>query len=406
MDSHQTPEQKRALFIIMLFTFFMGMGFDMIMPLVIGHYVGDLHFMATQVALALAMRKFIQQGLSVFGGYLADHVDIKKLIALGVGIRTIGFLMLGFSDTFLMLLFSMFLTGLGGILFETPYQTAIIFLTTQKNRAKYYALNNTLNGVASTAGPLLGALLLAYDFQWVCIAAAACFFVNFLISIFFLPSIYNTSEQILSIQKSSSILFHDRRYLFYVLMMVIFWLAASQIDISYSLKIQDMTGNAKSVSWIFAIYASLTALFQYPVISVFSRFLNSTQMVVLGMFLLTFVFIDMMFVETLIGLLFNVVLFTFCMLLGRPNQQVLGANLADERCAGFYLGFKGISFALGSGFGNFMGGLFYDLTLGTAYTSYPWLLYAVISCVCSIGFFFAMSWFEAPKVEIKTADSL
>ena len=42
---------------------FMVTGFEMIMPLIIGHYVDDLGFLATKVALALAVRKFSQQGL-------------------------------------------------------------------------------------------------------------------------------------------------------------------------------------------------------------------------------------------------------------------------------------------------------------------------------------------------------
>ena len=49
---------RKSLAVLLVFTFFMVTGFEMIMPLIIGHYVDDLGFLATKVALALAVRKF------------------------------------------------------------------------------------------------------------------------------------------------------------------------------------------------------------------------------------------------------------------------------------------------------------------------------------------------------------
>ena len=71
---------RKSLAVLLVFTFFMVTGFEMIMPLIIGHYVDDLGFLATKVAFALAVRKFSQQGLAMFGGLLADRRDIRSLI--------------------------------------------------------------------------------------------------------------------------------------------------------------------------------------------------------------------------------------------------------------------------------------------------------------------------------------
>jgi len=66
--NHPASDRRRGLTILLIFTFFMVVGFDMIMPLVIGRYVNDIGFTATAVAVALAIRQFSQQGLALVGG--------------------------------------------------------------------------------------------------------------------------------------------------------------------------------------------------------------------------------------------------------------------------------------------------------------------------------------------------
>ena len=186
-DMETETDQRRGLVILLVFTFFMVVGFDMIMPLVIGHYVNNIGLTATAVSVALAIRQFSQQGLAMIGGALADRFQVKTLISVGVFLRVLGFLTLAFSSAYGMLIAAMILIGLGGVLFEMPYQSAIAMLTTNDNRPKYYSLNNTITGIASAIGPLLGVALLRLDFKVVCFGAASCFMINFVYRLFTSP---------------------------------------------------------------------------------------------------------------------------------------------------------------------------------------------------------------------------
>ena len=70
--------QRRGLLILLFFTFFMVVGFDMIMPLVIGHYVNNVGLTATAVSVALAIRQFSQQGLAMMPwqiGFRSKHLS-------------------------------------------------------------------------------------------------------------------------------------------------------------------------------------------------------------------------------------------------------------------------------------------------------------------------------------------
>ena len=186
--------QRRGLLILLFFTFFMVVGFDMIMPLVIGHYVNNVGLTATAVSVALAIRQFSQQGLALVGGALADRFQVRTLISMGVFLRVLGFLALAFSSAYGLLIAAMILIGLGGVLFEMPYQSAIAMLTTDENRPKYYSLNNTITGIASAIAPLLGVALLRLDFKVVCFGAACCFMVNFVLSCTAMPPIMRQAK--------------------------------------------------------------------------------------------------------------------------------------------------------------------------------------------------------------------
>ena len=138
--------------------------------------------------------------------------------------------------------------GFSGVLFEPAYQTAIAFLTTDGNRARYLSLNNTVVGVASTLGLLIGALLLRVDFRGVCLGAAACFLINLAIAAAWMPRVRGGTRPV-PVRRSFSTLAGDGRYLRFVGLMVVFWLAASQIDISFPLRIREIAGTPESVSW-------------------------------------------------------------------------------------------------------------------------------------------------------------
>lgn len=117
--------------------------------------------------------------------FLEKHSDISVRIEFGHSRHIISAMHQGKIDG--MLIAAMILIGLGGVLFEMPYQSAIAMLTTNDNRPKYYSLNNTITGIASAIGPLLGVALLRLDFKVVCFGAASCFMINFVYRLFTSP---------------------------------------------------------------------------------------------------------------------------------------------------------------------------------------------------------------------------
>lgn len=380
------PEQvsRRGLRVLLVFIFFMITGFTMIMPLVAVHYVTNLGFTAATVGIALAVRQFVQQGLAIIGGALADHFGAKALISLGVLIRALGFGSLAWAETFPLLFIAMLVSALGGALFEVPYQAAIAALTTEEERPHFYSVSNLLGGVATTAGPLLGVMLLRVDFQLVCLISAACFGVCFLLAWLLLPSITVASEQH-SLGYGMTLVYRDWPFLTLTGLLMGYWFTAVQINISMPLLAEQLTGTTDSVGLIFALNAGMTIVLQYPLIRLLERWLNPLQILVLGVVIMSLGIGALAIPMTFNGLLGCVGVFALGTLLTRPTQQTLTVGMADVRARGIYLGVSTLALAFGGSIGNVAGGGLIDFARQTGSQAMPWLVFSAVGLVSACG---------------------
>jgi DHA1 family multidrug resistance protein-like MFS transporter len=181
--------RRRGLNTVFAVTFLMNAGFFLIIPLVSVHYVDKLGWAAAFIGLVLAVRQFAQQGLTVFGGALADRFGPKPLILLGVLIRSISFAVMGFADQPWLLLLSGFLAAIGGALFDAPQRATLAALAPEEKLNELYGRLGVLQNVARTIGPLIGAFLIRYDFQMVGMASAGFFLLAGVVTLLFLPPV-------------------------------------------------------------------------------------------------------------------------------------------------------------------------------------------------------------------------
>src|SRR5688572_1465386 len=72
--------KRRGLLALLAGSFFMGVGYFMVIPLIAVHYIDGLRWAAASIGLVLGIRQLTQQGLTLFGGMLADRLGAKGLI--------------------------------------------------------------------------------------------------------------------------------------------------------------------------------------------------------------------------------------------------------------------------------------------------------------------------------------
>ncbi|HEU4322875.1 MAG TPA: MFS transporter [Roseiflexaceae bacterium] len=379
-------DRRRGLNALLVYTFFMVIGFTMIMPLVAVHFVNNIGMAAAAVGLALAVRQMAQQGLAIVGGALSDRFGARRLICLGVLLRALGFASLAWAANLPMLFVAMVLSALGGALFEVPYQASIAALTTEETRPRYYSLSNLVSGVATTFGPLVGVALLRFDFQIVCLVAAACFALNFVIALVLLPPIEPAAQE-RSLGNGLGMVLRDRPFVLLTALMMGYWFTSVQINISFPLLAEQLTGSPDSVGVMFALNAGMTVLFQYPLIRLLERWLTFRQILVLGVVVMALGAGAVGLARSFEAFLACVAVFALGALLTRPTQQTLTASMANPQALGTFIGFSSLALAIGGGLGNVVGGWLVDLARAQGLPGLPWLVFCAVGLLSALGLF-------------------
>ncbi|MBP9501456.1 MAG: MFS transporter [Candidatus Promineofilum sp.] len=384
IDDLAPGARKRGLHTVFIITFLMHAGFFLIIPLVSLHYVDRLGWAAAFIGLVLAIRQFAQQGLTVFGGALADRVGPKRLILAGVLIRAISFVVMGYAAVPWVLMVSGILAAIGGALFDAPQRATLATLAPEDQLNDLYGRLGILQNVARAVGPLIGAYLIRYDFQVVGLGSAAFFLLAFFITLAFLPavSVCTTTQ---SVRAGLSMALRDNAFVIFTVLLMGFWFMWVQLSIAMPLQIKHLTGTDTSVGIMFTVSAVLSIVLQVPALDLAQRFMRPMLIIVAGMVFIAF---GMALIAAGSGLLlFYVGLFFFSLgsVLATPSTQTVTAQMADDRARGAYFGVGSLSMAVGGGLGHFLGGALIDVAARQQTPALPWLIFAGVGFVSAAG---------------------
>lgn len=379
-----TAIRRRGLIVLLVDTFLMWGGFFMVIPLISVHYVDGLGWAAASIGLVLGMRQLTQQGLTLFGGALADMIGAKQLITLGMLIRAIGFAGMAWSSTLTLLFLSTFCAAIGGALFESPRMAAIAALTTDGNRSRFFSIAGIVGSLGMTLGPLLGAALLRIDFGFVALLAAGFFFSAFVITLVFLPPIRVATEK-RSFTSGISMALHDRSFVLFTVLSMGFWFLWVQLTIALPLAAKAVSGTTDSVAWMYALNSGMTVVLQYPMLRLAERRFASLPVMIIGVFVMAIGLGAVSVAHSLPLLLVCVALFSLGAMLAMPSQQTVAADMANKDALGSYFGVNSLALAVGGSVGNVAGGMLHDWSLQLHLPSLPWLVCWAIGILTALG---------------------
>lgn len=384
IDDLTPGARSRGLHTVFIITFLMHAGFFLIIPLVSLHYVDRLGWAAAYIGLVLAIRQFAQQGLTVFGGALADRVGPKRLILAGVLIRAISFVVMGYAAVPWVLMVSGILAAIGGALFDAPQRATLATLAPEDRLNDLYGRLGILQNVARAVGPLIGAYLIRYDFQVVGLGSAAFFLLAFFITLAFLPavSVCTTTQ---SVRAGLSMALRDTAFVIFTVLLMGFWFMWVQLSIAMPLQIKHLTGTDTSVGIMFTVSAVLSIVLQVPALDLAQRFMRPMLIIVAGMVFIAF---GMALIAAGSGLLLfyvGLVFFSLGSVLATPSTQTVTAQMADDRARGAYFGVGSLSMAVGGGLGHFLGGALIDVAARQQMPALPWLIFAGVGFISAAG---------------------
>ncbi|MBE0551978.1 MAG: MFS transporter [Ignavibacterium sp.] len=179
-------KNRSSLVLIFLTVFIDLLGFGILIPILPSFSVKELHIDEAAIGIAIAIYSFVQFLFNPVLGKLSDKYGRKPVIVVCLFLNAIGYIVFAFTHSYLMLLVSRVIAGIGGSSIGVA-QAYIADVTTRENRSKGMGLIGAAFGLGFVFGPLMGGLLSPFGYAVTGYVAAGFSFLAFLSTIFFLP---------------------------------------------------------------------------------------------------------------------------------------------------------------------------------------------------------------------------
>lgn len=366
------------------------LGFFVVFPLISIRFVDQMGWAALMVGIALGLRQFVQQGLGVFGGAIADRFGAKPMIVTGMLLRAAGFATMAIAHEPWLLWFSCFLSGIGGTLFDPPRTALVVKLIRPQHRGRFFSILMMQDSAGAVVGALLGSWLLQYDFRLVCATGAVLFILCALFNGLFLPA-WKLSTVKAPVREGLDRVLSDKRFVTYVLTLTGYYMLAVQVMLMLPIMVNDIAGTPAAVKWMYAIEACLSLTLLYPIARWSERRFRLEHRLMAGLLLMTLSMMPIGPVSSLQQLFMLICTFYIGSIIAEPARETLSASLADARARGSYMGFSRLGLALGGALGYTGGGWLFDAGKALHQPELPWVMLGMVGFMTLIALWWQFS---------------
>ena len=179
-------KNKSALSLIFLTVFIDLLGFGILIPILPSFAITALGVDEAAVGIAIAIYSLVQFIFNPILGKLSDKHGRKPVIVFCLLINALGYVIFAFTSSFIILLVSRIVAGIGGSSIAVA-QAYIADVTTKETRSKGMGIIGSAFGLGFVFGPLIGGFLSKLGYMETGLAAAAFSFIAFIVTIILLP---------------------------------------------------------------------------------------------------------------------------------------------------------------------------------------------------------------------------
>lgn len=318
--------------------------------------------------------------LPTLTGTLGDRYGHKLNIGIGIIVRGLGFILLGTTSQFPVLLVSGTLIGLGGA-FYSPSISTLLSQSATRNRS-FVWLNFALNA-GTVVGPLVGIwfsnMSARLPFLWGGIVMIG---LGLMATVWLRnPPVHRSKPQ-----PSTKSLIHavsSRHFLIFNFAMILFWVDFAQLTISIPLRAFQVVGTQSLVGTINVANGVVGMIAAIMFKRLFDRY-SPNLLLALGFIPMGIGFLLIPLFATGLWLLFCVLLFTLGETLVLPSSNLAIAEFAHSGKSGMYFGISRLSWAAGGSLGNFIG----VIAAKHSNPLLPWTIYAAVAVMGFLAFMY------------------
>ncbi|MGZ9738981.1 MFS transporter [Pseudomonas sp. GNP012] len=302
------------------------------------------------VGLLLGIAVFVATLLSLYGGYIIDRFEKRRLLVLSMASSAVGLVLLTFAENLYLTTITLIVTETASALFLIGSKAILSDNLPVGQRAKAFSLSYTLTNIGYAVGPMLGVLIAgAFASAPFLIAAAIAFFSIFLMTgIPADPAKVAPAGQAQSFLKTLITLKNDRTLIMFTAGCLLSTVVHGRFTFylsQYLLVTSNPQHTMEIMAALLACNAISVILLQYQV----GRFLKREQLrqwIVAGTGLFILGLIGFSLADSLVSWCVAMFIFTLGEIIIYPAEFLFVDTLAPEELRGSYYGAQNLA-ALG-----------------------------------------------------------
>ena len=340
------------------------------------------------VGLLLGIAVFIATLLALYGGYIIDRLEKRRLLILAMLSSAIGFVLLTFAENLYLTTLTLVITETASAMFLIGSKAILSENLPMGQRAKAFSLRYTLTNIGYATGPMLGVVIAGvYPIVPFLIAGGIAFF-----SIFLMSGIPKDSSQTPAIGQPQSFLKtlitlkNDRTLIMFTCGCLLSTVVHGRFTLylsQYLLVTQDSKRALETMAALLACNAISVILLQYQI----GRFLKREQLrywIAGGTSLFILGLIGFSLADSLVSWCVAMFIFTLGEMIIYPAEFLFVDTLAPEELRGSYYGAQNLA-ALGGALSPVICGFL------LMHTPAPTMFYALSALTAMGGFLCFMS---------------
>ncbi|WP_191567680.1 MFS transporter [Metabacillus idriensis] len=335
----------------------------------------------TEIGLVLAVSPFTYQGGSLLGGWLADRIGRRAIIAVGALINAAAIAGFAFFDELWMFIAMGVLSGLG-VGLNAPSTKAAIAALASKDSNKTTAFS--LRGIAANIGTAIAGLLtyfvLGGNSALIFYVAAGLYILLGVTNWFFLPKGCGDEPCKPIPLRSYTEIFRNKAFVVFSLVSILVWTLYTQLSLSLPLRAEDVLPNPDAVSLIWTINAFIVIVLQTPISRWLIEKIHPMYALALGIIFIGGGLGSIYFATNFYWLILSGAIFIFGEMLIVPTLDATVSRIGTAQMIGVFFGIANFASGLGEGSGKFVGGQL--LSKGTS-SFLPWLTFALAALAIS-----------------------
>ncbi len=347
-------------------------------------FIYHISFIETGIVLGIAI--LLMSVIQYYSGILTDKIGRRIfliLIPVPAGLLYIFMYFVVLYRLPVILLILLFYSTIVINALQYPaIQASIADVTSLNQRLSGYTEIRVMANAGAAIGPILGAILSVYGFQYIFLMAGIATFIEIIILYFNVMETYFPSKIEYLTGNDIKAAYKDRFFILFIVIGIIMAFVMRQRGASLTLYAFDFEGlPILYLAYIYSLNGILVVLLQYPIFKVMNRETRPVFFRFIGMLFYFLGFIVLMFSKNIDYFLLSMGIMTVGEDFVAPTTQTIITSIAPNNMKGTYIGIYNLFISFGSFSGSIVG--LYMLSYYAGATATFWLLIALASFMVS-----------------------